>query len=81
MKMRYDPTRPVSVEFWMLDLGDRRPTPAVVHVIAPTELAALKFAAEVAVSRGGLDLETVSRENLYLDRSTPRLNAGEDRWT
>lgn len=60
----YDPTRPVSIEFWMLDLGERRPRPTVLHVIAPSALAALKFAAEVAAAKGGLDLEQVEAVNL-----------------
>lgn len=64
MPRGYDPTKPVSIEYWMLDLGARRPKPQVLHVIAPSELQALKFASEVAVSLGGLDLETLGRDNL-----------------
>lgn len=59
----FDPTRPVSIEFWLSDLGASRPRATPMFVIAASELAALKFAAEVAATKG-LDLETISRANL-----------------
>jgi hypothetical protein len=59
----FDPTLPVSIEFWLTDLGASRPRATPMFVIATTELRALAFAADVAAV-SGLDLETISRVNL-----------------
>jgi hypothetical protein len=59
----FDPTRPVSIEFWLSDLGARRPKVLPLFVIATSEIRALAFAADVA-AHAGLDLETISRANL-----------------
>lgn len=59
----YDPTRPTTAEYWLYNLGDRRPKPQVLHVIAPTGMRAFEFALAVAASTG-LDLEHVKSENL-----------------
>ncbi len=61
--LAYDPTRPTTAEYWLYDLGDKRPKPRVLHVIAPTGLVAFEFALDIAADTG-LDLEFIAAENL-----------------
>ena len=59
----YDPTQPVTMTAWLSDYGAKRPQPEPMSIIAPSELAAFKFAAEIAAHRG-IDLDVVTVENL-----------------